>query len=55
MGELLARNEIFLFAANLLQKLRFDPPEDHPAPSKQNYTANFTNIPKSYYVRISSI
>ena len=52
MGELLARNEIFLFAANLLQKLRFDPPEDHPAPSKQNYTANFTNIPRDGLIEI---
>ncbi len=54
MGELLARNEIFLFAANLLQKLKFDSPENHPSPDPENYTANFTNIPKGYYIRIHS-
>eukprot|EP00088_Acartia_fossae_P010933 TRINITY_DN15486_c0_g1_i3.p1 TRINITY_DN15486_c0_g1~~TRINITY_DN15486_c0_g1_i3.p1 ORF type:complete len:479 (+),score=77.85 TRINITY_DN15486_c0_g1_i3:163-1437(+) len=52
MGELLARNEIFLFAANLLQKLRFLAPDTHPSPNPSNYTSNRTKIPDHYYVKI---
>ena len=50
-----ARSELFLFSANLIQKLRFEPPEDHPCPDPQNYTVNFTAIPNHFYVKISAI
>ena len=50
MGELLARNEVFLFTVNLLQRMKFLPPVNHPAPNPANYSANFTNIPDDFYV-----
>ena len=51
MGELLARNEIFLFTVNLLQKMKFLLPEKHPAPDTKNYNAAFTNIPQDFFVK----
>ena len=51
MGELLARNEVFLFTVNLLQRMKFLPPVNHPPPNPANYSANFTNIPQDFYVR----
>ena len=53
MGELLARNEIFLFAAALLQRLQFLPPTAHPQPDTRNYTANLTRIPDDFHMRIT--
>ena len=55
MGESLARSELFLFTANMIQKLRFEPPEDHPCPDPQNYTVNFTTIPHHFNVKISAV
>ena len=52
MGELLARNEIFLFTVNLLQKIRFLPPEKNPIPRVGKYNASFTRIPDHYYLRV---
>ena len=51
MGELLARNEIFIFTVKLLQKMKFMPPTNHELPSISNYTANFTQIPDDFHVR----
>ena len=54
MGELLARNELFLFTVNLLQKIRFLPPDNMPAPSEENYNASMTRIPDDFYLRMES-
>ena len=51
MGELLARNQVFLVTVNLLQRMTFLPPVNNPLPDPVNYTANFTNIPNDFYVR----
>ena len=51
MGELLARNEIFLFTVNLLQKMKFMAPENHAAPDPGKYNSAFTNIPEDFYVK----
>merc|ERR1712080_126172 len=45
MGELLARNEIFIFVVDMLQNIKFQLPEDHEPPSPQNYLLNLTRIP----------
>ena len=59
MGETLARKQIFLFSVNLLQRLRFLPPQaDNAAyapPDPTSYTANFTTIPKHFHVKIQPI
>ena len=39
MGELLAKNEVYLFAANLLQKLEFLPANSQPLPDREKYLA----------------
>ena len=52
MGELLARNEVFLFTVSLIQRLQFFPPQEHPTPNPSNYHAGITNIPDDFYVRI---
>ena len=52
MGELLARNEVFLFTVNLLQRLKFLPPAHHPKPKTAQYHAGLTNIPKDFHLRI---
>ena len=52
MGELLARNEVFLFTVNLLQKLKFLPPNNNPTPDPVNYNSSITNIPDDFYVEI---
>ena len=51
MGEILARNEIFLFTVNLLQRIRFLPPSSHPAPDTELYNASLTRIPDDFYLR----
>ena len=55
MGEPLARNEIFLFAANLLQKMKFLPAINHQVPSMDNYSINLTKIPSDFYVKIETV
>ena len=51
MGELLARNEVFLFTANLVQRMKFLPPKNHSKLDPARYQSNFTNIPEDFYVR----
>ena len=55
MGELLARNELFLFTVNLIQKLTFSLPSYHEKPSVSNYNASFTRIPDDFFLRIESV
>jgi len=55
MGELLARNQVFLVTVNLLQRMKFLPPVNNPLPDPVNYTANFTNIPNDFYVRFVKV
>ena len=54
MGELLARNEVFLFTVNLIQKLKFLPPNNNPTPDPANYHSSITNIPDDFHVKIES-
>jgi len=51
MGELLARNEVFLFTVNLLQKIQFLPPAHKPAPTTDNFHSSITNAAADFYVR----
>ena len=53
-GESLATSELFIFFVMLLQRLKFGPPVNHPVPNVEEYTAGFTNIPKPFYLSISS-
>ncbi len=39
MGEILTKNEVYLFAANFLQKLEFLPANSHPLPDKEKFEA----------------
>ena len=55
MGEILARNEIFLFTVNLLQKVRFLPPQNNPPPDPSDYNASLTRIPNDFYVRYEAV
>ena len=52
MGELLARNEVFLFTVHLVQKLQFLLPVKNPAPHAANYNASLTRIPDDFHVKI---
>jgi len=52
MGELLARNEVFIFFVSLLQQTRMLPPLHHPCPSPSNYISNLTRIPDDFYLRV---
>lgn len=55
VGELLARNEVFLFTVNLIQKLRFLPPDNHPAPDCANYHCSVTSVPDDFYLKFVSV
>ena len=55
VGELLARNEVFLFTVSLLQRTKFMPPLNNTIPDTANYSANFTNIPHDFYVRFEKV
>jgi cytochrome P450 len=51
MGELLARNEVFLFTVNLIQKIRFLPSVDKPKPNPANFSSSITNTASDFFVR----
>jgi len=55
MGELLARNELFLFTVNLIQQLRIQPSDNHPLPNPENYCVNLTRIPDDFYVKFTTV
>jgi len=55
MGELFARKDIFMFTANLIQKMRLLPALNHPLPDRHNYTINFTCIPRDFYMRFQPV
>ena len=44
MGELLARNEVFLFTSDLLQRIKLLPPTSNPIPDPNEFLCNFTRI-----------
>ena len=52
MGELLARNEVFLFTVNLIQRLQFLPPAQHLAPNPGLYNVGLTRVPDDFHVKI---
>ena len=51
MGELLARNEILLFAVNMIQKIQFLLPKHNQQPDPDKYLINLTRIPDDFYIR----
>ena len=53
MGELLARNQVFLFIVNLVQKIKFLPPKNNPTPNSEDFHSDLTNSPTDFYVRFS--
>ena len=55
MGELLARNEVFIFTVDLLQNRKFLPPVNHVVPDPGNYLMNLTCIPDDYYLRVAKV
>ena len=52
MGEILARNEVFIFTVNLLQSRKFLPPRHGPGPDTRNYICNFTRIPDDFHMQV---
>ena len=54
-GESLATSQVFIFFVMLIQRLKFSIPLNHPIPSVDEYQAEFTKIPKPFYVSIASI
>lgn len=55
MGELLARNEICLFAINLIQRIQFLPPKHNPQPDPSKYLVNLTRIPDDFHIRFERV
>lgn len=55
MGELLARNEVFLFTSDLLQKVKLLPPTSNPVPNPENFVCNLTRIPNDFHVRVEKV
>ena len=55
MGELLARNEVFLFTSDLLQKIRLLPPASNPIPDPNKFLCNLTRIPNDFHVRAEKL
>ena len=53
-GESLAVHEVFIFFVMMIQRLKFNPPLNHPKPNEEDYFAGFTRIPKSFYVSVAS-
>ena len=55
MGELLARNEVFLFAASLVQHVKLLPPDHHPHPNPENFMCNLTRIPNNFHLKVVKV
>ena len=53
-GESMATSQLFIFFVMLLQQLQFSTPVAHPMPNVNEFTSGFSNIPKPFYVSISS-
>jgi cytochrome P450 len=52
MGESLAKAELFLFFANLVQKLKVSLPKWHKVPSEDEYESSIFRSPNPFYVHI---
>ena len=55
MGEILARNEVFIFTVNLLQSRKFLKPRHSPGPDTRNYICNFTKIPNDFHMQVVQV
>merc|ERR1712013_753834 len=55
MGELLARNEIFIFLVTMIQRMKFKLPTNHPIPDPDNYLQNLTRIPDDFYIQTERV
>lgn len=55
MGEQLARNEIFIFLADLLQQRRFLPPLHYAGPDPENFTSELTTIPGDFHLTVEKV
>jgi len=55
MGELLARNEVFLFTSDLLQRIKLLPPTSNPIPDPNKFLCNFTRIANDFHVRVEKL
>ena len=55
MGELLARNEVFLFTSDLLQRIKLLPPTSNPIPDPNDFLCNFTRIANDFHVRVEKL
>jgi len=52
LGESLARSQIFIFLATLLQEVVICPPKQQPPPNPENYSCNASTMPDDFYVHI---
>ena len=52
MGEILARNEVFIFTVDLIQSRKFLPPRENPRPDPRNYLCNLTRIPDDFHMQV---
>ena len=55
MGELLARNEIFIFLVTMIQRMKFTLPTNHSTPDPDNYLQNLTRIPDDFYIQTERV
>ena len=54
MGESLAKAELFMFIVMLLQRLRFEPPKEHPMPDPEADIAGVTRSPQPFHISIKA-
>ena len=50
----MAVHEVFIFFVMMVQRLKFDPPLNHPKPNVEDYFGGFTRIAKPFYVSVIS-
>ena len=55
MGEILARNEVFIFTVNLIQSRKFLKPRHAPCPDPRNYICNLTRIPDDFHMQVVQV